>query len=63
MVEVTSKKVCSLTVTSAADLQRTRRMEFRAVLTPDDTESQDYAKQTRDLAKQVDATYTELWTS
>jgi methyl-accepting chemotaxis protein len=59
MVDVTSKKVY-LTVTIRADLQKTRRTEFRAVLTPDDKESQDYATRTRDVAKQVDATYGDL---
>ncbi len=59
MVDVTSKKVF-LTVTIRADLQRARRMEFRAVLTPDDKESQEYAKRTRDLSKGVDATYADL---
>ena len=45
MVDVTSQKVF-LTVSIRSDLQRTRRMEFRAVLTPDDKESQEYATRT-----------------
>jgi methyl-accepting chemotaxis protein len=59
MVDVTSKKVL-LTVSIRSDLQRARRMEFRAVLTPDDKESQDYATRARDISKQVDATYADL---
>jgi methyl-accepting chemotaxis protein len=59
MVDVTSQKVL-LTVSIRANLQGTRRMEIRAVLTPDDKESQDYATQTRDVAKQLEATYADL---
>ncbi|MCU0872962.1 MAG: methyl-accepting chemotaxis protein [Pirellulaceae bacterium] len=59
MVDVTSQKVL-LTVSIRANLQGTRRMEIRAVLTPDDKESQDYATQTQDVAKQLEATYADL---
>jgi len=59
MVDVTSKKVL-LTVSIRADLQRARRMEFRAVLALVDKESQDDATLARDISKQVDATYADL---
>lgn len=59
MVDVTSQKVL-LTVSIRSDLQRTRRMEFRAVLSPDEKEAHEYATSTRDLATQVEATYDDL---
>ena len=59
MVETTSKKVY-LTVTIRANLQRARRMEFRAVITPDDKESQEYADRDSRNRQEVDGTIGEL---
>jgi len=59
LVEVTAKKT-SLAADLRSDVQKTRRMEFRTVLTLDDGESANYARNSRDLAKQVVTMYTEL---
>jgi methyl-accepting chemotaxis protein len=59
LVEVTAKKT-ALAADLRTDVGAARRMEYRAVITKDDAKSLEYAKQARNLAKQVDTTYTEL---
>jgi methyl-accepting chemotaxis protein len=59
LVQVTAKMTML-----ASDLRDgvalTRRTQFRAVITHDDAQSQEFARRTRDTAKQMDAAYAEL---
>ncbi len=59
LVEVIAKKA-TLAADLRSDLQRTRRMEFRTVITTDDKDSAEYAKQTRELVNQVETAHGEL---